>query len=68
MVCWLMLCVDVNVFVYVYWVDLWEYVDYWGLFEWLVNDDELLGLLDSVFVGFIWVVINCCVFIELMSL
>ncbi|MCU6540477.1 hypothetical protein NLK95_28025, partial [Klebsiella pneumoniae] len=57
-----MLCVDVNVLVYAHRADLREHADYRGLLERLANDDEPLGLPDSVLAGFIRVVTNRRVF------
>lgn len=59
-----MLCVDVNVLVYAHRADLREHADYRGLLERLANDDEPLGLPDSVLAGFIRVVTNRRVFTE----
>ncbi|RZM38247.1 VapC toxin family PIN domain ribonuclease, partial [Klebsiella pneumoniae] len=57
-----MLCVDVNLLVYAHRADLREHADYRGLLERLANDDEPLGLPDSVLAGFIRVVTNRRVF------
>ncbi len=59
-----MRCVDVNVLVYAHRADLREHPDYRDLLERLANDDEPLGLPDSVLGGFVRVVTNRRIFTE----
>ncbi|KZS63151.1 type II toxin-antitoxin system VapC family toxin [Mycobacterium pseudokansasii] len=59
-----MLCVDVNVLVYAHRADLREHPNYRDVLERLANDDEPLGLPDSVLAGFVRVVTNRRIFVE----
>ena len=59
-----MRCVDVNVLVYAHRRDLPENVEYSALLESWANDEEPLGLPDSVLSGFIRVITNRRVFVE----
>lgn len=59
-----MRCVDVNVLVYAHRADLPEHADYRPLLERLANDDEPLGLPDTVLSGFARVITNRRIFAE----
>lgn len=57
-------CVDVNVLVYARRADLREHPNYREVLERLANDDEPLGLPDSVLARFVRVVTNRRIFVE----
>lgn len=57
-------CVDVNVLVYAHRADLREHPNYREVLERLANDDEPLGLPDSVLARFVRVVTNRRIFVE----
>jgi uncharacterized protein len=59
-----MRCVDVNVLVYAHRADLPEHPEYRQLLERLANDDEPLGLADTVLGSFLRVVTNRRIFTQ----
>lgn len=59
-----MLCVDVNVLVYAHRSDLDDHSAYRDLLERLANDDEPVGIPDSVLAGFVRVITNRRIFAE----
>lgn len=59
-----MRCVDVNVLVYAHQEDLPEHAAYRALLERLANDEEPLGLPDTVLSGFVRLMTNRRIFAE----